>query len=70
MEKQVSEQEASFLEILREWSGKDDYRMVIEFQSGAWEISLQAVINGKDCRARGVGETFDQAWDNVNPSWA
>jgi len=66
----LSEQETQLIEILREWGGvvKDPYEMRIEQRDGAWEISLQEL--GTSRVARGVGATFDAAWDNMDPSWA
>jgi hypothetical protein len=70
-----TDQEEQLLWALREWRGEIDYRVVIEFRDGAWEIALSARLPGKPPRsarpaARGVGKTFDEAWDNVAPTWA
>jgi hypothetical protein len=64
----VSEQEQQLLEILREWSGDDDYRLEISRTLGAWEVKLSQPEKGK--WAPGVGATLDDAWDNVGPSWS
>jgi hypothetical protein len=60
-----SAQEMQLLETLREWGGDDDCRLLIERRDGAWEISLAVVMADKKSSGRGVGATFDQAWDNT-----
>jgi hypothetical protein len=67
--KDLSLQESLLLGMMRDWSGKDDCRMTIEHRDGAWEITMSTAPHGKDHAARGVGATFDQAWDNMNPTW-
>jgi hypothetical protein len=62
----ISEQEQQMIELLREWESGDDFRLEIIHDSGAWEIKL----SGKGKWTRGVGKTFDEAWDNDSPSWA
>jgi hypothetical protein len=66
---QLSREERQLLQILHEWGGKREYRLTIEFRDGAWEIALTAAPGGKSNTARGVGETFDQAWSNMAPTW-
>jgi hypothetical protein len=65
---ELSEQERQLIEILREWEGDDEYRLEIGRAGGAWEIKLSA--SGEAKWARGVGTTFNEAWDNMAPSWA
>jgi hypothetical protein len=64
---QVTEAERQMIEILREWQNGSNYRLVIEF-GGGWEIDLSEP--GTNRAARGVGETFNQAWERMNPWWA
>ena len=64
----LSKQETQLIEILREWGGKDAYEVTIERRDGAWEISLQELKTSRG--SRGVGATFDVAWDNMDPAWA
>ena len=66
-----SEQERQLIEVLREWASDDEYRHEIERSSGAWEIKLSSPRNGprQEKWARGVGGTFNEAWDNVERSW-
>ncbi len=70
MDDEPTEQESSMLGMLREWSGTDDCKMVIEIRDGAWEIAMTVTAKGKPHTARGVGKTFKEAWDNMNPTWA
>jgi hypothetical protein len=76
MNLEPSEQELQMLEMMREWSGKDEFRVVIEFKDGAWETSLTGILVGrvsgvpKKMTSRGVGRTFDDAWNNMDPTWA
>jgi hypothetical protein len=37
---ELSKQEQQLVEILREWTGNDEYRLDIERTGGAWEIKL------------------------------
>jgi hypothetical protein len=67
--KDLSLQESLLLEMMREWSGKDNCRMKIEYRDGAWEITMSISLYGNDHTARGVGASFAQAWDNMNPTW-
>jgi hypothetical protein len=64
----MSKQEQQLIEMLREWTADDEFRLEIERANGAWEISLS--IPSKRKAARGVGKTFAEAWDDVAPSWA
>jgi hypothetical protein len=68
MDSELSGQELQMLQMIREWSGKDYYRLVLEHRDGAWEIELSIPEQKKT--ARGVGDTFDKAWDNMDPTWA
>jgi hypothetical protein len=68
---EVSVSERQLIEILREWQGEsDEYHLEIGRVDGAWEVKMAAVCKGKDKWARGVGKTFDDAWDSADPSWA
>jgi hypothetical protein len=64
----ITQQEQQMLELLREWAGGDQYRLLIERQDGAWDITLSEV--GKPHTARGTGATFGEAWDDMAPTWA
>jgi hypothetical protein len=66
----ATEAECQMLNILREWSGNDNNRLTIEYRDGAWEIAMSMTPHGKNQTVRGVGATFDQAWDSINPNWA
>ena len=70
MDGEPSEQETQLLQILREWSGNDDYCLSIEYGDGVWEIALSAAPGGKRSSARGSGRTFEEAWDSMAPSSA
>jgi len=50
--------------------GKGDFRMVIELRDGAWEIKTSVPPHDKEHSARGVGQTFDDAWNDMNPTSA
>jgi hypothetical protein len=67
---ELSKQEQQLVEILREWTGNDEYRLDIERTGGAWEIKLSMLYKKKKKWARGVGTTFNEAWDSMVPSWA
>ena len=62
-----TEQEKQMISILREWGGTEHYRMVIECNDGAWEIVIAAPSH-ESLVSRGVGATFDDAWDAMAPT--
>jgi hypothetical protein len=67
----LTEQERQLIECIREQRQHDFFRVEIELQDGAWNITLTERDGAKPVRSgRGVGQTFDQAWDNINPTWA
>jgi hypothetical protein len=71
----ITDQERQVIEILREQqSGPDNnFRLTIEHVDGAWEIAMSITFHEAPDRAkrvRGVGASFDQAWDNMDPLWA
>ena len=67
---ELSEEETQMIETIREWSGADEFRLRIERQDGAWEITLSEAPHDGRRAARGTGATFKEAWDNMAPLWA
>ena len=69
---QLSEQERQLIEVVRENAVYDGFRLLLERQSGSWEVILEAPEKGrkKHGTARGVGASFAAAWDNMNPRWS
>jgi hypothetical protein len=72
---EITSQEHQMIDILRENSDTTEFRLVIERRDGAWDIVISArglvgLRSSKEVSARGVGETFDAAWDGMNPLWA
>jgi hypothetical protein len=66
---QVTDAERQLIESLRQLRpGDDNLRLVIELADGGWEIDMSEP--GTKRGARGVGITFDQAWDGMDPYWA
>jgi hypothetical protein len=52
-----------------------EFSLLIERRAGAWGITLSSSMRDKKGRVKvgkaiGTGSSFDQAWDNMNPSWA
>ena len=66
-----SMQERQLLECLRDQKGNpgSDFRLLVQIQDGAWDVTLSVaphdVLNG----ARGTGSTFNEAWENLAPLW-
>jgi len=58
----TSDQEQQMLEVLHEWQGHPNARLVVELRDGAWEIEMTASINGEQHSVRGVGRSFNEAW--------
>ena len=65
-----SQQELLMIGMLRQCSGRDDFRIVIEFRDGAWDIKTSVAPHDRNHSARGVGRTFDDAWNDMNPTSA
>jgi hypothetical protein len=67
----LTEQEQDLIEVIRENASDDGFRLVLERQSGAWEVTFTAPIKGprKLATVRGVGTSFAAAWDNMKPTW-
>jgi hypothetical protein len=57
----LTEQERQLIECLRQLKDPDEFGITVTRENGAWEIGMTA---GK-IKGRGVGPTFDAAWDNV-----
>ncbi|MFY9836085.1 MAG: hypothetical protein WAK55_06370 [Xanthobacteraceae bacterium] len=57
----LTEQEQQLIECIRRLKEPDEFSVTITRGNRAWEIDMSA---GK-MKARGVGATFDAAWDNV-----
>jgi hypothetical protein len=57
----MTEQEQQLIECLREASEFREWSLAIRREDGAFEILVSC--DGK--KGRGVGATFDAAWDNV-----
>ena len=67
----ASDREVRMLECFRQWTGKGDCRLAVEYRAGVWEISRStAAAHARDAPFRGFGATFNEAWDNMNPRWA
>jgi hypothetical protein len=72
---EITPQENQMIDILRGSTDTTEFRLVIERRDGAWDIDMSArgmvgLPSSKECGARGVGATFDAAWDNMNPLWS
>jgi hypothetical protein len=60
----LTEQERQLIECLRKL--KDDYGITVTRENGAWEVAMTGgKVKGREIKGRGVGQTFDAAWDNV-----
>lgn len=60
----LTAQEQHLIGCLREVKGDEKFSLTIKREVGAWEIN---VLLG-NTRGRGVGETFDVAWDQIRPT--
>ena len=66
----LTDAERQFIEIMRDHDAREDLSVEVKTASGAWDISMSAVVNGKRLTIRGTGRTFGDAWDNAAPTWA
>jgi hypothetical protein len=63
----ITAQEQQFLEFLREWDTMpEDYQVVIEHVQGVWDATTKEL--GTKRVARGTGASFDEAWNNMEPT--
>jgi hypothetical protein len=67
----LTRQEEQLIEVIRENANDGGFRLLLERQDGAWEVTLRAPLKrGQLGSARGVATSFAAAWDNMNPTWA
>jgi len=64
----LSEQEHGLIGTLRVWGDEGgNFTLTVELREGAWELALSRPGQADSGpAARGVGQTFDEAWDNMN----
>jgi len=67
---EMTEAERQLIETIREQIDDREFRILIERVAGAWEIVMSVPPHNERNKARGVGGTFDAAWDGMNPLWA
>ena len=67
-----TEQERQLLEVVREHEGDatSDFRLLVQRQDGAWDVTLSIAPHDELDTSRGTGATFNDAWDNMAPLWA
>ena len=67
-----TEQERQLLEVVREHEGDatSDFRLLVQRQDGAWDVTLSIAPHDELDTSRGTGATFNDAWDNISPLWA
>ena len=60
------------LECLRDHKNDpaSDFRILVQKQDGAWDVTLSVAPHDELNSARGTGLTFNEAWVNVSPVWA
>lgn len=61
-----SEQEQEMLDALHEWPEHPHAQLVIELRDGAWKIGMIITIDGEQHSAHGAGQSFNEAWRNMN----
>jgi hypothetical protein len=62
---QLSVQEERMIVMLREWNELASYRLRIERAFGEWKIQLLDLTRPGDAIVRGVGSTFEMAWETL-----
>ena len=68
-EMEVTASERQLLDILRE-THVDGFKLVIERDGGAWEVTLSGQLPGKRRKSLGVGASFSEAWNKMLPWWS
>jgi len=69
---EATEQERQMLEVIRDHGvdASSDFRLLIQRQDGAWDVTLSVAPHDELNTSRGTGATFNAAWDNMAPLWA
>jgi hypothetical protein len=67
--KHLSNQEDQLIDMLRR-EAKEGFRLEVSIRNGAWEVFLSSSMRNLDgtektVEGRGVGPSFDRAWDDV-----
>src|SRR5271154_5264360 len=44
------------------------FRLTVDYRAGVWEVSMSTAAHGKDTAPRGFGATFNETWENMNPT--
>jgi hypothetical protein len=60
-------QELQLLEMIRQLGEGNEFRLLIGREAGAWNITL-SVWPLVPYESRGVGASFNEAWDNTAPA--
>jgi hypothetical protein len=56
-----TEQERQLIECIRRLKPTEKFGLAVRLEGGAWEIDMSI----DNIKGRGVGATFDAAWDNI-----
>jgi hypothetical protein len=67
---EATEQEQQMVEVVREHKVDADFRLLVERQDGAWDVTLSIEPHDELNTSRGTGATFNDAWGNMAPLWA
>ena len=67
---ETTEQEQQMVEVVREHKAHADFRLLVERQDGAWDVTLSIEPHDELNTSRGTGATFNDAWGNMAPLWA
>ena len=67
---EATEQEQQMVEVVRAHKAGADFRLLVERQDGAWDVTLSIEPHDELNTSRGTGLTFNDAWGNMAPLWA
>jgi hypothetical protein len=69
---EATEQEWQMVEAVREREADttSDFRLLVQRQDGAWDVTLSIAPHDELNTSRGTGATFNDAWGNMAPLWA
>ena len=67
---EATEQEQQMVEVVRAHKADADFRLLVERQDGAWDVTLSIEPHDELNTSRGTGLTFNDAWGNMAPLWA
>ena len=68
MTEDETEAEVQLLELVR-GNDAEEFKLTIEREAGAWNVTLSTPPHDARHKRRGFGTTFAEAWRGIAPLW-